>query len=65
MADNAAKCAECLARLTDLYAPPVMPRSDPVTAKAIEHVRHQWIAAGIDTDTEADVLRVAGVRKGV
>lgn len=62
MTDQAAKCAECLARLTELYGPPVMPRADPVTARAIEHVRHQWIAAGIDTDAEDDVLRVAGAK---
>ncbi|WP_162434572.1 hypothetical protein [Pseudoxanthomonas koreensis] len=26
MTDHAAKCAECLALLSDLYAPPVTPR---------------------------------------
>ena len=57
--NHAAKCAECLARLTELYAPPVVPR-DTVTARAIELVRHQWIAAGLETDSEEDVLRVAG-----
>lgn len=61
--NHAAKCAECLALLSDLYAPPIVPR-DTVTERAIELVRHQWIAAGIETDTEEYVLRVAGGRHG-
>ena len=32
-----------------------------VTAWAIEYVRLQWIAAGIDIDSDDDVLIVAGV----
>lgn len=29
------------------------------TARAIEYVRDQWIAAGIDRDTDEEVLAVA------
>lgn len=38
-------------------------RCDP-TARAIAYVIAQWIAAGIDRDSEEEVLRVMGVRDG-